>query len=133
VNERVNKSLWPEGVRYAAAIATDLFVFTLNKTDGDFSPTTRYRNYAISRELVHWESQSGTHAESPTGTRYRTHAAHGNHVFLFARLTLEDRAFHFIGPATYVSHTGSYPMAIVWKLKHRLPGDLFQSFAAAVA
>jgi superfamily II DNA or RNA helicase len=133
VNERVKPLTWREGVRYASDIKTDLFVFTLDKTDGDFSPTTRYRDYAISRELVHWESQSGTHAESPTGTRYRTHAAEGGDVFLFARLTSEDRAFHFIGPATYVSHTGNYPMAIVWKLQHPLPGDLFQSFAAAVA
>ncbi len=31
--------------------------FTLDKSDGDFSPTTRYRDYAISPTLIHWESQ----------------------------------------------------------------------------
>jgi hypothetical protein len=39
----------------------------------------------------------------------------------------------FLGPATYVSHVGERPMAITWKLRHPLPGDVFQKFAAAVA
>lgn len=133
VNERVKKSAWREGVRNAKNIKTDLLAFTLDKTEGDFSPTTRYRDYAISRDLVHWESQSVTNSESETGRRYQQHAAMGSNIFLFARQTTSDRAFHFIGPATYVSHTGNYPMAVIWRLKHRLPGDLFQVFAAAVA
>jgi hypothetical protein len=29
-------------------------VFTLDKTTGQFSPTTRYRDYAISRDVIHW-------------------------------------------------------------------------------
>jgi len=52
---------------------------------------------------------------------------------LFARLSADDRAFHFLGPATYVRHVGEQPMAITWRLRHLLPGDLFQAFAAAVA
>jgi hypothetical protein len=32
-----------------------------------------------------------------------------------------------------VRHEGERPMAIVWKLHHPLPGDLFTKFAAAVA
>ena len=56
----------------------DLLAFTLDKTSGQFSPTTRYRDYAISRELIHWESQSSTRADSETGRRYRTHEALGS-------------------------------------------------------
>ena len=55
----------------------DLFAFTLDKTTGQFSPTTRYRDYAISRELIHWESQSSTRADSETGRRYQQHEALG--------------------------------------------------------
>jgi hypothetical protein len=54
-------------------------------------------------------------------------------VWLFARLHADERAFTFLGPATYVSHVGEAPMAITWRLQHALPGDLFQAFAAAVA
>ena len=124
---------WREGLYYDKALKADLFVFTLDKTSGQFSPTTRYRDYAISRELIHWESQSGTRAESPTGRRYQAHAALGSHILLFARLSADDRAFYFLGPATYVSHVGELPMAVTWRLRHLLPGDLFQAFAAAVA
>lgn len=124
---------WQTGVYWAEAARADLLAFTLDKTSGQFSPTTRYRDYAISPELVHWESQSVTRAESETGRRYRDHAASGTHILLFARHRADERAFHFLGPATYVSHVGELPMAVTWKLRHPLPGDLFASFAAAVA
>ncbi|RFC47465.1 MAG: Superfamily II DNA or RNA helicase/HKD family nuclease [Verrucomicrobia bacterium] len=124
---------WREGVLHAEHLPADLFVFTLDKTDGQFSPTTRYRDYAISRHLIHWESQSTTRAGSPTGRRYQQHVARGSQVWIFARLRAEERAFTFLGPATYVSHVGEAPMAITWRLQEPLPGDLFQTFAAAVA
>ena len=51
---------------------------------------------------------------------------------LFTRLRADDRAFWFLGPATYRSHVGEKPMAITWELHTPLPGDLYQAFAAAV-
>ena len=69
---------WREGVYDAKAASADVFVFTLDKTSGGFSPTTRYRDYAISPELIHWESQSTTSADSPTGRRYRDHVGDGS-------------------------------------------------------
>lgn len=124
---------WREGVRFVREAHTDLFVFTLDKTGGQFSPTTRYKDYAISRELIHWESQSTVREDSDTGRRYQNHRSMGSSVMLFARLRNDDRAFWFLGPATYVSHTGELPMAITWKLLYPLSGDLFAQFAAAVA
>jgi superfamily II DNA or RNA helicase/HKD family nuclease len=124
---------WQSGVYWAADAKADLFAFTLDKTSGQFSPTTRYRDYAISRDLIHWESQSSTRADSRTALRYRNHVAHGSSVMLFARLRTDDRAFWFLGPATYVRHESERPMQVVWKLTHPLPGDLFATFAAAVA
>lgn len=131
--ELVRARPWREGVYFARDVGADLLAFTLDKTDGQFSPTTRYRDYAISRELVHWESQSGTRADSPTGRRYREHVAQGSGIWLFARLNVSERAFTFLGPATYVKHDAELPMGITWRLQHALPGDLFQAFAAAVA
>jgi hypothetical protein len=131
--ESLRLPTWREGVKDMKDARTDVFLVTLDKTQGSFSPTTRYNDYAISRELIHWESQSTTTEDSPTGRRYRAHATLGRHVHLFARLGSEERAFFFLGPATYVSHQGERPMKITWRLRHRLPGDLFASFAAAVA
>jgi len=124
---------WQTGVLYVEELPADLFAFTLDKSVGGFSPTTRYRDYAISRDLIHWESQSVTRADSETGHRYQEHVARGSQVLLFARLNTNERAFHFLGPATYVQHEREQPMAITWKLEYRLPGDLYQAFAAAVA
>ncbi|MDC0013822.1 DUF3427 domain-containing protein, partial [Pseudomonadales bacterium] len=124
---------WREGVKWIEDESADVFVFTLNKADGNFSPTTRYRDYAISRELIHWESQSGTGENSPTGLRYREHQSRGTSLMLFARESTADRAFWFLGLANYVSHESERPMGIKCRLHYPLPGDLYTAFAAAVA
>ncbi len=122
---------WQTGVYWAREARADLLAFTLDKTSGQFSPTTRYRDYALSPDLIHWESQSVTRADSDTGRRYQHHAALGSSVMLFARLRADDRAFWFLGPATYVSHDSELPMAITWRLHRPLPGDLYAKLRAA--
>jgi superfamily II DNA or RNA helicase/HKD family nuclease len=84
---------WREGVRWNEEARTDVFAFTLDKSDDNFSPTTRYRDYAISPTRIHWESQSTTSSESPVGLRYRNHQRLGTNVVLFARLRASERAF----------------------------------------
>jgi superfamily II DNA or RNA helicase len=133
VGEGAKVAPWQTGVYWAKEAGADLLAFTLDKTSGQFSPTTRYRDYAISRDLIHWESQSTTRADSETGLRYQKHRERGTSIMLFARLRSDERAFSFLGTAEYVSHQSELPMAITWRLHHRLPGDLFAAFAAAVA
>lgn len=133
IGEGAKVAPWQSGVHWAESAAADLFAFTLDKTSGRFSPTTRYRDYAIRRDRIHWESQSSTRADSETGLRYRNHVALGTSIHLFARLRSDERAFWYLGPARYLSHRSERPMAIEWQLEHPLPGDLFASFAAAVA
>jgi len=58
------------------------------------------------------------------------HERDGRSIMLFTRLRADDRAFWFLG---YRGHVGEKPMAITWELHTPLPGDLYQSFAAAVA
>ncbi|MEO8501359.1 MAG: DUF3427 domain-containing protein, partial [Vicinamibacteria bacterium] len=131
--DAVRLPLWRSGVHWAKEERADLLAFTLDKTEGRFSPTTRYRDYVISRDLVHWESQSRTRAESETGRRYQQHTSRGSGVMLFCQTRPEDGAFWFLGPAKYVSHKSERPMAVTWRLHSPLPGDLFESFAAIVA
>lgn len=133
IGEGAKVAPWQTGVYWAKEAGADLLAFTLDKTSGQFSPTTRYRDYAISRELIHWESQSTTRADSDTGMRYQQHARLGSSVMLFARLRSDERAFSFLGPATYVRHESELPMAVTWRLQYPLPGDLFAAYAAAVA
>lgn len=131
--DRAKVGAWMTGVRWVPEAKTDLFTFTLDKTADSFSPTTRYKDYAISRELIHWESQGVVRADSKTGRRYQNHEREGSTVLLFARLRTTDRAFWFLGPGKYVKHESERPMQVTWRLQHPLPGDLFAAFAAAVA
>ena len=62
-----------EGVLHLPDIRADVFFVTLQKTEKDYSPTTMYQDYAINERLFHWQSQSTTSAESPTGRRYVEH------------------------------------------------------------
>src|SRR5690625_1887323 len=87
----------------------------------------------VRASLIHWESQSVTRADSETGLRYQEHESRGSYILLFARLNAGERAFHFLGPASYVRHESERPMAITWRLEHPLPGDLYQAIAATVA
>jgi superfamily II DNA or RNA helicase len=133
VGDKARTPTWREGVIWADDAKADLLVFTLDKTSGHFSPTTRYRDYAISRDLIHWESQAGTRAESNTGKRYQNHAKEGSNIMLFARINSDERSFYFLGTANYLRHESEMPMAITWRLNYPLPGDLFSTFAAAFA
>ena len=133
VGEGAKPPTWQTGVWWDPQSKTDLFAFTLDKSVGGFSPTTRYRDYAISPDLIHWESQSATAVDSPMGQRYIRQREAGTNVVLFSRLRTTDRAFWCLGPASYVSHEGDRPIAFVWKLQRRLPAELYTAFAAAVA
>ena len=64
---------------------SDAFFVTLTKSESEYSPTTMYRDYAISPELFHWESQSTTSVASATGQRYLNHTAMGWNILLFTR------------------------------------------------
>jgi hypothetical protein len=121
-----------EGVYYHEESGHDLFFVTLKKSEKNYSPTTMYRDYAISPELFHWESQSTTRAESPSGRRYQQHGrATGTHALLFVRNSPElgygvTSPYVFLGPADYVRHEGERPMAIVWRLHHAMPAGMFE-------
>jgi superfamily II DNA or RNA helicase len=122
-----------EGVKWLANKQTDVFFVTLNKSDKQYSPTTLYDDYSINEHLFHWQSQSTTSAASVTGQRYIHHQENGSHVLLFVREYKNDpqlpsaAAFYtFLGPVSYVSHEGSSPMSITWKLEHPIPAKFIQ-------
>ena len=121
-----NFSSMRQGVLYLPEKKTDIFLITLNKSDKDYSPTTMYEDYAINNSQFHWQSQSTTSAESPTGRRYIHHAEHGGHILLFVREFKKDilgtSPYTFLGQASYVSHHGSKPMNIIWRLEKTIPG-----------
>jgi hypothetical protein len=92
-----------------------------------------YQDYAINEHLFHWQSQSTTSADAPTGRRYIEHERLGQTILLFGREYKKENGlaapYFFLGPARYVSHTGSRPMSITWRLEHPLPARLMRRMA----
>ncbi len=121
-----------EGVKWLPEKKLDLFFVTLNKSDKDYSPTTMYKDYSINSQLFHWQSQSTTAENSPTGQRYIHHQEQGSRVLLFVREFKSDRitsgaeAYTYLGSARYVKHDGSRPMNITWKLYAPIPAKFLK-------
>jgi len=120
-----------EGVRWLSDISTDVLFVTLRKSESRYSPSTRYRDYALSSRLFHWESQSTTSRDSPTGRRYRQQRAAGTTVLLFVREspTLASGAgapFTLLGPVTFVEDRGERPIQITWQLQTPMPESLLE-------
>lgn len=119
-----------EGVLWVAAARVDLLFVTLDKSASSFTETTRYEDYPLTPRLFHWQSQSETRADDPTGRRYQEHVARGSRVWLFVRERPKDERglgtpYQFLGPARYVSHVGERPMSITWELEVPMPAATF--------
>ena len=118
------------GILWAQAERCDVFFIDLHKAERDYSPTTMYRDYAIGRDLFHWESQSRQAPHQPTVQRYINHRAQGSQVLLFVRERkqgeLGTMPYSFLGPAEYVTHHGERPVAFTWRLPAPMPEELFE-------
>jgi hypothetical protein len=121
-----------EGVWWVRDERVDALFVTLRKSESSFSPTTMYRDYAISRDLFHWESQNATHEDTPTGRRYIGQGPTRGEIILFVR-ELESRPngagapFACLGPVDYQRHQGARPMQITWQLRNPLPEAILET------
>lgn len=127
--------LGTEGVYRDEATNTDLFFITLEKSEREYSPSTLYKDYAISPELVRWESQSTTSQASATGQRYIHHREKGGNILFFVRqrrlAEWGTAPYTLLGVAEYVSHTGDRPIQFVWRLQRAMPADFFRGAKVA--
>jgi len=123
-----SKAMVPQGgiLRLKDSHRELLFV-TLDKSGSGFSPSTRYRDYAISRDRFHWETQSAASVSRPSGRRYVA-ADSPWRFYLFVRMA-PGAPFAFLGPMRYESHTGDRPIAIAWRMAHAMPASLFDRYA----
>ena len=119
-----------EGVRTFNSSNTTALVVNLEKSEKHFSPTTMYKDYAISTDEFAWDSQSATSPESPTGQLFQHHEELGHRIVLFVRRNNKDaigtRPYMCLGTVKYISHGGSKPMHIRWSLDRPMPASMFQ-------
>lgn len=106
-----------------------LHFVTFEKTEKHFSESTMYRDYPISPTRLHWESQSNTSQETPTGQNYIHHEARGYTILTFARVRRNNGRltsnFVFLGDGKFLSAQGNRPIAIEWELTHPMPADFY--------
>jgi superfamily II DNA or RNA helicase len=120
------------GVIPIERLKTYVHLITFRKDERDFSPTTQYRDYPISRTKIHWESQSNTSQSSPTGQNYLHFKERGYTILFFARLEKRDAGetcpFVFLGPAKdLLNYEGNRPISMTWVLDYPIPAELFEA------
>ena len=105
----------------------ELLFVTLDKSEG-FAEHVQYKDYALSPELFHWQTQNRAGSNNKTGRRYLESPANGWTFQLFVR---EDRdaAYVAVGPVQLVSHEGDRPISITWRFQTSLSAALFRKFS----
>lgn len=133
---RKGKLLRTQGGVYKCEVhCCDVLFVTLEKDAKDFTPTTLYNDYPLSRSRFHWESQRTTRYDSPTGRRYRT-PPKGWRILLFVRRTRKDdrgltSPYLCLGPVRCVRASGDRPMQIEWELERPMPAGWFAEVKVA--
>ena len=118
------------GVEYLKDLDLDLFFVNLNKDEKKFTETTRYKDFALSKEIFNWQSQNKDSEESTAGQRYINQLSTQHDVLFCVREKSDGGAFKVLGLADYISHTGSKPLEIQWKLRIPLDVETFDLAAA---
>jgi len=115
------------GCELLPEIKIEILFVTLDKSEG-FEERVQYKDYAISPELFHWQTQNRAGQNNATGRRYTQSATNGWKFQMFVR---EDRnaAYCALGPISLVSQEGDRPISIVWQLDKPLSAELFRKFS----
>jgi len=126
-----------KGVVWDEPSRCKVLLVTITKDERDYSPTTLYKDYAISRDRFHWQSQNDTRQDSDAGRRILHHEQQVVTPLLFIRPTKKDDRGHttpytFAGRVTLIVAEGERPINIEWQLEHAMPPDLFK-IAAVLA
>ncbi len=108
-----------------------IHLVTFKKEKKDFAPTTRYKDYLISRTRLHWESQSSITQASSTGRNYIHFKERGYTILFFARAEKrtegETAPFIFLGPVKDLIHyENDRPISMIWELEHPVPAALLE-------
>lgn len=120
------KGSWRAG--YSVSRNNICLFITLNK-DAKLEEHLQYDNFFRGQDIVQWISQNKTSQDSPIGKLYRFHKEKGYIVHLFIRKysTFLGSAmnFNYMGQVDYYSSHGDRPMYILWKLRDKIPNEIY--------
>jgi superfamily II DNA or RNA helicase/HKD family nuclease len=118
------------GVFHFPEVKAYALLITFQKTEKEFSPSTMYADYPISRELLHWESQANTAQHHNDGKNLLHHVDRGYTILVFARDQKKRNGvtvpFTYLGPVDRVSYESERPIKMVWRLNYPMSVEMFE-------
>jgi superfamily II DNA or RNA helicase/HKD family nuclease len=133
------ESIWSatpqSGVAWIPGHSAYLMLVTLEKDAETFTERTRYRDYAISPSVFHWQSQASARPDRGDGQRIvRAKDGEGT-MWLFVRRSTDDEfgtePYVFMGAFTPTSIEGMRPMSLTGDLANAMPAEWFEVAARA--
>jgi superfamily II DNA or RNA helicase/HKD family nuclease len=115
------------GILPLADRRVELLFVTLDKTEG-YHAGIAYRDYAVSAERFHWQTQNTAGPDTPAGRRYIESGSNGWSFQLFVRGRKFD-PYRACGPVVLEAWEGDRPMSITWRLSVPLPARLFREYS----
>jgi superfamily II DNA or RNA helicase/HKD family nuclease/protein-L-isoaspartate O-methyltransferase/SOS-response transcriptional repressor LexA len=116
-SEIFNPGSWNVGHVVLSQKRMHVLLVTLNKQGR--VEEHRYKDHWVDNQTFHWQSQNQSSPEDKKGREILNHRQLGIKIHLFIR---EDRLqagqsspFTYHGPVDYMSHTGSKPMAVLFR------------------
>nr|WP_163100592.1 DUF3427 domain-containing protein [Peribacillus alkalitolerans] len=117
---------WQDGL---SRVGNEYFIFVNLNKEESISEHLKFKDYFIDLLTFHWQSQTKTSHESPTGQNIVHHKEKGYYFHLFVRkfVKMHDMTlpFTYLGEVDYVSSHGDKPMNVKWRLHNPVPEDLF--------
>jgi len=125
------KSSNREGIALKKDLNTEALFVTLKKSDKQYSPTTQYKDYALSEYLFHWQTQNSASPDTDSGKAYINQNVIGRKILIFVREQNKDEygntlSYVFLGQADFVKTNGAKPMNVEWRLQEPMPAYIWK-------
>jgi len=125
------KSSNREGIALKKDLNTEALFITLKKSDKEYSPTTQYKDYALSEYLFHWQTQNSASPDTDSGKAYINQNVIGRKILIFLREQNKDEygntlSYVFLGEADFVKSNGAKPMNVEWRLQEAMPAYIWK-------
>lgn len=118
------------GVLWIPSHSAYLMFVTLDKDEAGFTERTRYRDYAVSPSVFHWQTPAATYVESEVGQRILRAKQGLGTMWLFVRQSQKDEfgssPFCFMGAFRPTELQGERPISVTGELAVPLPPAWFE-------
>lgn len=123
------------GVAWVPEHSAYIMLVTLEKHASTFTERTRYRDYAVSPSVFHWQSQATASPDRGDGQRIVRAKNGEGKMWLFVRRATDDEfgtePYVFMGAFTPTSIEGARPMSVTGELANAMPAEWFEIAARA--